>query len=66
MDNEILTNILILVTFLISVSAIILNALFLTEHLHANHCLGKSVIGLGRAAIKGRLINQLRQMGRKS
>jgi drug/metabolite transporter (DMT)-like permease len=45
---------LMLVTFLVPVSAIILGALVLDERLSANHFLGMAVIGLGLAAIDGR------------
>jgi drug/metabolite transporter (DMT)-like permease len=45
---------LMLVTFLVPVSAIILGALFLGERLAPIHFLGMAVIGLGLAAIDGR------------
>jgi drug/metabolite transporter (DMT)-like permease len=50
---------LLLVTFLVPVSAILLGALILHEHLAANHFLGMACIGLGLAAIDGRLIRML-------
>jgi drug/metabolite transporter (DMT)-like permease len=46
---------LLLVTFLVPVSAIILGALVLHERLHANHFLGMVLIGLGLACIDGRI-----------
>lgn len=46
---------LLLVTFLVPVSAIILGALVLHERLHANHFLGMALIGLGLACIDGRV-----------
>jgi drug/metabolite transporter (DMT)-like permease len=48
------TNIL-LVTFLIPVSAILLGALVLGENLSANHIAGLALIGMGLAAIDGRI-----------
>jgi drug/metabolite transporter (DMT)-like permease len=45
---------LMLVTFLVPVSAIILGALFLGERLAPIHFFGMAVIGLGLAAIDGR------------
>ena len=45
---------LMLVTFLIPVSAILLGTLVLGERLGANHFLGMATIGLGLAAIDGR------------
>ncbi len=55
-----------LVTFLIPVSTIILGALFLAERLQANHYIGMAVIGVGLAAIDGRLVKLLRRMGKKA
>jgi len=52
---------LILVTFLVPVTAILLGALFLGEHLAANHFLGMACIGLGLAAIDGRALRVLRR-----
>lgn len=52
------TNIL-LVTFLIPVSAIVLGTLFLDERLTLRHFMGIGVIGLGLAAIDGRLLRRL-------
>lgn len=48
---------LLLVTFLIPVSAILLGALVLGERLEARHFGGMALIGLGLAAIDGRLLN---------
>jgi len=53
------TNIL-LVTFLIPVSAIFLGTVFLGEQLAWRHFLGMGLIGAGLAAIDGRLIARLR------
>jgi len=50
---------LLLVTFLIPVSAIVLGALVLGERLSAQHFLGMALIGLGLAAIDGRLQGSL-------
>jgi drug/metabolite transporter (DMT)-like permease len=47
---------LLLVTFLIPVSAILLGALVLGERLSAQHFLGMALIGAGLAAIDGRLL----------
>lgn len=46
---------LLLVTFLIPVSAILLGALFLSERLMPGHFAGMAMIGMGLAAIDGRL-----------
>lgn len=54
---------LMLVTFLIPPSAILLGALFLGERLSANHFLGMAAIGLGLAAIDGRPLALLRRRG---
>jgi drug/metabolite transporter (DMT)-like permease len=51
---------LLLVTFLIPVSAILLGALVLNEHLELRHFAGMAFIGLGLAAIDGRLIPRRR------
>lgn len=51
---------LLLVTFLIPVSAISLGALFLGERLEWSQILGMSLIGLGLFAIDGRLIGRFR------
>jgi drug/metabolite transporter (DMT)-like permease len=45
---------LLLVTFLIPVSAILLGVLVLGEVLRSNHLLGMAMIGLGLATIDGR------------
>jgi drug/metabolite transporter (DMT)-like permease len=52
---------LMLVTFLIPLSAIILGAAFLTERLAVNHFIGMAVIGIGLAAIDGRIFKLLRR-----
>jgi drug/metabolite transporter (DMT)-like permease len=57
------TNIL-LVTFLIPVSAILLGAAFLGERLEIKHTAGMAMIGLGLAAIDGRLLGLFRRRGR--
>lgn len=44
-----------LVTFLVPISAIILGATFLNEHITLNHILGMAVIGVGLALIDGRI-----------
>lgn len=54
------TNIL-LVTFLIPVSAILLGALILGEQLAVSHFVGIGVIGLGLAAIDGRIPRRFHQ-----
>lgn len=54
------TNIL-LVTFLIPVSAILLGALILDEQLAVSHFVGIGVIGLGLAAIDGRIPRRFHQ-----
>lgn len=46
---------LLLVTFLVPVSAILLGAVFLGERLALNHFAGMALIGLGLASIDGRL-----------
>jgi drug/metabolite transporter (DMT)-like permease len=48
---------LLLVTFLIPVSAVLLGAAVLGERLEPEHFLGMTLIGLGLAAIDGRLVN---------
>ena len=57
---------LMLVTFLIPLSAIILGAAFLTERLAVNHFIGMAVIGIGLAAIDGRLVAMLLRTGKKA
>jgi drug/metabolite transporter (DMT)-like permease len=54
---------LLLVTFLIPVSAVLLGSLFLGEHLEAKHFIGMGFIAAGLAAIDGRLLNLIRQPG---
>ena len=56
------TNIL-LVTFLIPVSAILLGTLILGEVLEPRHFVGFALIGAGLAAIDGRLVARLRGSG---
>jgi drug/metabolite transporter (DMT)-like permease len=50
-----------LVTFLIPISAIILGALILGERLHANHFVGMALIGAGLACIDGRVFTVFRR-----
>lgn len=57
------TNIM-LVTFLIPVSAILLGAAFLGERLEIKHMAGMGLIGLGLAAIDGRVLAFLQKRGR--
>jgi len=52
------TNIL-LVTFLIPISAIVLGVMFLGERLAPQHFIGIAVIGVGLACIDGRLWGRL-------
>jgi drug/metabolite transporter (DMT)-like permease len=52
---------LLLVTFLIPVSAILLGALVLGERLSLPHFLGMALIGAGLAAIDGRLLRLVRR-----
>ncbi|CBS87682.1 Putative permease of the drug/metabolite transporter superfamily [Azospirillum lipoferum 4B] len=52
---------LMLVTFLIPVSAILLGSLFLNERLAVRHGIGMALIAAGLAAIDGRLSARLRQ-----
>ena len=52
---------LLLVTFLIPVSAIILGSLVLGERLDPKHFLGMALIGIGLGAIDGRLLTALRK-----
>jgi drug/metabolite transporter (DMT)-like permease len=58
------TNIL-LVTFLIPVSAILLGSAFLGERLDAGHLAGMALIGLGLALIDGRLVGASRLGARR-
>lgn len=53
---------LLLVTFLIPVSAIILGVLVLGEVLLLKHLVGMVCIGVGLAAIDGRMLKMMRQM----
>ena len=57
---------LLLVTFLIPVNAIILGAAFLAERLQANHFIGMAVIGIGLAAIDGRIFKMLWRRGKRA
>jgi drug/metabolite transporter (DMT)-like permease len=52
---------LLLVTFLVPVSAIILGAVVLGERLHANHFLGMALIGGGLLCIDGRVFAVFRR-----
>lgn len=52
---------LLLVTFLIPVSALLLGAAFLGERLEPRQFAGMALIGLGLAAIDGRLVSRLRR-----
>jgi drug/metabolite transporter (DMT)-like permease len=52
---------LLLVTFLIPVTAILLGVLFLGETLAPRHLLGVATIGVGLAAVDGRLLRALRR-----
>jgi drug/metabolite transporter (DMT)-like permease len=54
---------LLLVTFLIPVSAILLGVLVLGETLQARHLLGMALIGVGLAAVDGRAWRFLRRLG---
>lgn len=51
----------LLVTFLIPISAILLGALFLGERLEPRQFAGMALIGLGLAAIDGRLLRMIRR-----
>jgi drug/metabolite transporter (DMT)-like permease len=51
---------LLLVTFLIPVSAIVLGSVVLGERLDFKHAVGMALIGLGLAAIDGRMLAWLR------
>jgi drug/metabolite transporter (DMT)-like permease len=53
---------LMLVTFLIPISAIVLGASVLGERLELKHFVGMALIGLGLAAIDGRLLAAMRRM----
>jgi drug/metabolite transporter (DMT)-like permease len=53
-----------LVTFLVPISAIILGAALLNEHVTLNHILGMAVIGVGLALIDGRIPAKMLQMVR--
>ena len=51
----------LLVTFLIPITAILLGALILHEHLEPRHFAGMALIGAGLAAIDGRLLRRRRE-----
>jgi drug/metabolite transporter (DMT)-like permease len=53
---------LLLVTFLIPVSAIVLGYTILGERLDAKHLLGMTLIGVGLSAIDGRALNLLKRL----
>ena len=53
---------LMLVTFLIPISAILLGMLFLGERLAANHFVGMAAIAVGLAAIDGRPLALIRRL----
>ena len=53
---------LMLVTFLIPISAIVLGASVLGERLEPKHFVGMALIGIGLAAIDGRLLAAMRRM----
>ena len=55
-----------LVTFLIPVTAIVLGALVLGERLSANHFAGMVLIAIGLAAIDGRVLRWMRRSGQQS
>ena len=57
---------LLLVTFLVPVSAILLGSLVLGERLAAIHFVGMALIGCGLAFIDGRLIRALFAAGKRS
>jgi drug/metabolite transporter (DMT)-like permease len=59
------TNIM-LVTFLVPVSAILLGTLFLGEQLEAKHLIGMALIGAGLACIDGRLLALIGARSRSS
>jgi drug/metabolite transporter (DMT)-like permease len=53
---------LLLVTFLIPVSAIVLGTLLLGEHLASRDFVGMALIGVGLAAIDGRLVGRVMRL----
>jgi len=55
---------LMLVTFLIPISAILLGAVLLHERLSLNHYLGMAIVGLGLGAIDGRVFRLFRRVPR--
>jgi drug/metabolite transporter (DMT)-like permease len=57
---------LMLVTFLIPVSALVLGTLLLDEPLYLRHLFGMLMIGLGLAAIDGRAIRWIGRIGKPS
>ena len=54
---------LLLVTFLIPVSALLLGIIFLSEAVSAHQLLGMLLIGLGLAVIDGRLVRRISRLG---
>ena len=56
----------LLVTFLISITAILLGALVLGEVLEPRHFAGMALIGAGLAAIDGRLLRRLKPLRRET
>ena len=56
---------LLLVTFLVPVSALLLGMTFLGERLDPNHLLGMAVIGVGLAAVDGRPLKTLKAQLRR-
>jgi drug/metabolite transporter (DMT)-like permease len=52
---------LMLVTFLIPISAVLLGFLFLGEQMQAKHLIGMACIGAGLAAIDGRLLAKFKR-----
>ncbi|HKR24234.1 MAG TPA: EamA family transporter, partial [Allosphingosinicella sp.] len=54
----------LLVTFLIPITAILLGVLFLGEQMAPSHFAGMALIGLGLAAIDGRLFSRRRRLPR--
>jgi drug/metabolite transporter (DMT)-like permease len=56
---------LLLVTFLIPISAILLGSMLLGESLEKKHFVGMGMIGLGLSLIDGRIVARLRTPQRK-
>lgn len=57
---------LLLVTFLIPISAILLGTLFLGERLEPRHLAGMGLIGVGLAAIDGRPLERIRELKKRT